>query len=141
MLAIKWKSAIFLAEEANHLSESNVGSRKTKTSQLPILIDIKQQDFSRITRTNYGQINYDAKGCYDRILPILASTVIKSFGVHKNIVKIHSYLMKNIEYYVTIIGSQKEWKYFSTMAHPIYGTGQGPGNYMDNVIQHSSKPS
>ena len=63
VLAIKWKNAISLAEEANQLSESQFGSRKTKTSQLPILIEIIQQDFSRITRTNYGQINYNAKEC------------------------------------------------------------------------------
>jgi hypothetical protein len=101
---------------------------KTKTSQLPIFIKIIQQDFSRRTRTNYEQINYDAKACYDRILAILASTVIESFGVHRTIVKMHSHLIKNMKYYVTIPGSQKEWKYFNTMDQPIYGTGQRSGN-------------
>jgi Reverse transcriptase (RNA-dependent DNA polymerase) len=128
VLAIKWKNAIALAEDRNQLSESQYGSRKNKSSQIPILIEILQQDLSRVTRTNYGQINYDAKACYDRILPILASTVSESFGVHHTIVAMHSHLIKNMKYHVTIPGSQKEWKYFNTMAQPIYGTGQGSGN-------------
>ena len=31
-------------------------------------------------------------------------------------------------YYVTITGSQCEWKYFNSLNLPIYGTGQGSGN-------------
>ena len=73
VLAIKWKNAIHKAEEEEVICESQFGSRKAKTSQLPILIEILQQDYSRLTRTCYGQIKYDAKACYDRILSTLAS--------------------------------------------------------------------
>ena len=128
VLAIKWKNAIHKAEEEDVISESQFGSRKAKTSQLPILIEILQQDYSRLTRTSYGQINYDAKACYDRILPTLVSLVSESFGVHQTIVKLHRDLLQHMEYYVTIPGTQQEWKYFDTTSNPIYGTGQGSGN-------------
>ena len=80
VLAIKWKAAIHNAEDANQLSESQFGSRKGKNTQIPILMEVLQQDISRLTRRPYGQINYDAKACYDRILPNLASIVSNAFG-------------------------------------------------------------
>ena len=61
VLAIKWKAAIYRAEESNQISESQFGSRRGKTTQTPILMEILQQDISRLTRRSYGQINYDAK--------------------------------------------------------------------------------
>jgi hypothetical protein len=54
--------------------------------------------------------------------------LLKAFGVHQFIVKLPQDLLKRMEYHVTIPGSRKEWKYFSTMNNPVYGTGQGSGN-------------
>ena len=142
VLAIKWKGAIFTSEKEGKLSESQFGSRKSKNSQLPILLEILQNDISRLTRTSYGQINYDAKACYDRILPILAALVSSSYGVHQKIVLLHNHLLKNMKYHVTITGSQQEWKFYNTSNHPIYGTGQGSGNsphiwtMMSSILLH-----
>jgi hypothetical protein len=47
VLAIKWKAAIYRAEESNQISESQFGSRRGKTTQTPILMEILQQDISR----------------------------------------------------------------------------------------------
>jgi hypothetical protein len=99
VLAIKWKAAIFKAEESNQISESQLGSRRGNTAQTPI---------SRLTRRSYGQINYDAKACYDRNLPNLASIDSDAFGVPKSIVKLHNYLLHNTKYSVVVPGSQKE---------------------------------
>ena len=93
VIAIKWKAAIYNAEEANQLSENQFGSRKEKNTQIPILMEILQQDISRLTRRPYGQINYDAKACYDRILPNLASIVSNAYGVPESIVKLHNHLL------------------------------------------------
>ena len=62
MLAIKWRNAIKQAEEEKKINESQFGSWRHKSSQLPILIEILQQDYSRVVRTSNGQINYDANG-------------------------------------------------------------------------------
>ena len=128
MLAIKWRAAIYNAEEANQLSESQFGSRKGKNTKIPILMEILQQDISRLTRRPYGQINYDAKACYDRILPNLASIVSNAFGVPESIVKLQNHLLHHMNYVVTIPGSQKEWNFYLATNHPLYGTGQGSGN-------------
>jgi hypothetical protein len=59
VFAIKWNATIFRAEELNQISESQFGSRRGKSTQTPILMEILQQDISRMTRRSYGQINYD----------------------------------------------------------------------------------
>ena len=47
-----------------------------------------------------------------------------------------------MKYYVTITGSQQDWKYYNTSNHPIYGTGQGSGNsphiwtMMSSILLH-----
>jgi hypothetical protein len=43
ILAIKWRNAIQKAEDEMKLCEIQFGSRKTKTSQLPILIEISNK--------------------------------------------------------------------------------------------------
>jgi hypothetical protein len=65
MLSIKWKEALKQSEDQNVICPSQVGGRKQRLSQFPIHIEIAQLEISRLTRKKYGQINYDAKTCYD----------------------------------------------------------------------------
>ena len=85
--------------------QESVWKSKRENIQLPILLQVLQQDISRVTRKPYGQINYDAKACYDRILPNLTSIVSGSFGVSPSIVKLHHHLLQNMNYVVTV------WKF------------------------------
>jgi Reverse transcriptase (RNA-dependent DNA polymerase) len=127
VLAIKWKAAIYRAKESNQISESQFGSRRGKSTQTPILMEILQQDISRLTRRSYGQINYDAKACYDRILPNLASIVSHAFRVPKSIVKLHNHLLHNMKYSVTVPGSQKEWNFFTQQINQCMALVKGLG--------------
>jgi hypothetical protein len=128
VLATKWKEAIHKSEEQGLLCKSQFGSCSEKSSQIPVLIKILQHDICRMTRRQYGQINYDAKACYDRILPNLASIISGCFGVHGNIVCLHHNLLQNMQYHVTLARSTKEWVFSHSQNQPIYGTGQGNGN-------------
>jgi hypothetical protein len=56
----------------------------------PVQMETLQLDNSRITRRDYGQINYDARACYDRILPNLAAMANRAHGLPDSIVKLHS---------------------------------------------------
>jgi hypothetical protein len=69
MLSLKRKEALKKSEEQNVIIPSQVGSRKQRSLRFPIHIEISQLEISRLTCKEYGQINYDAKACYDRILP------------------------------------------------------------------------
>jgi hypothetical protein len=44
---------------------SQVGSRKQRSLQFSMHIEIYQLEIPRLTLKDYGQINYDAKACYD----------------------------------------------------------------------------
>ena len=39
-----------------------------------------------------------------------------------------NHLLLNMKYVVKAPGSQKEWNFFHTTNHPVYGSGQGSGN-------------
>jgi hypothetical protein len=108
-LATKWKEAIQNSEQQGLLCESQFGSCSGKSSQISGLIEILQHDICRMTRRQYGQINYNAKACYDRILPNLASIISGCFGVHRNIVRLHHNHRQNMQYHVTVARSTKEW--------------------------------
>ena len=127
-LSIKWSEAISQAENENLIHPSQFGGRAKHSSQMPILLEIIQQDIARTTRNEYSQINYDAKACYDRILPSIAAIVSQAHGVPENITQTHLHLLQNINYFVTIIGAEDKWKYNNTKDDPVYGTGQGSGN-------------
>jgi hypothetical protein len=64
-LSLKWKEALKQSEDRNVICPSQAGSRKQRSSQFPIHIEIAQLELSRLTRKDYGQIKYNAKACYD----------------------------------------------------------------------------
>jgi hypothetical protein len=57
IFANKCKEAISNSEKQGILYESQFGSRRVKSSQIPVLIEILQLDLSIMTRKQYGQIN------------------------------------------------------------------------------------
>ena len=64
---LKWKAALAMAEENDLITPNQFESRKDKSSQDPVFVEMAQLEISRITRKTYGQINYDARACYKRI--------------------------------------------------------------------------
>jgi hypothetical protein len=104
MLAIKWKKALIAAEDAGLITNSQYGGRKHMLSQDPAYIKMAQMEIARLTRTNYGQINYDARACYNRILPNIAPMVSRIHGIPNSIIKIHHNLLKDITYNVQVEG-------------------------------------
>jgi hypothetical protein len=127
-LSLKWKEALKKSEEQNVIIPSQVGSRKQRSLQFPIHIEISQLEISRITRKEYGQINYDAKTCYDRILPNIAAMSSLVHRVNDKIVSLHNNLLLKMKYNVMIEGASREKTFHSTDETKIYGTGQGCGN-------------
>jgi hypothetical protein len=93
MLSLKWKEALKQSEDQNVICPSQVGGRKQRSSQFPIHIKISQLEISMLTQKDYGQINYDAKACYDRILPNIAAMPSWVHGVSNKIVNLHNNLL------------------------------------------------
>jgi hypothetical protein len=70
VLYIKWREALYQVEESKQLTSNQYGSRKSKSSLDPVHIETLQLVLSRITRHAYGQINYDARTCYNKFSQI-----------------------------------------------------------------------
>ena len=140
LLSLKWKEASSAAETMNFLVPCQFGSRKERSSHNPVYIETAQLEIARLARKQYGQINYDARACYDRILPNLAAMTSLVHGVPKRLVILHNMLLRNMNYEVYIKGASKNLGYKSSNNSIVYGTGQGCGNspfiwlFLSNIL-------
>ena len=140
LLSLKLKEALEAAENTEFMVQSQFGSRKHKSSQDPVSLENAQLEIARLTRKQYGQINYDARACYDRILPNLAAMTSLVHGVPKPLVKLHNRLLAAMKYEIMIEGASTSAVYTSDEHNMVYGTGQGCGNspfiwlFISNVL-------
>jgi hypothetical protein len=142
-LSIKWREALYQAEESKQLTSNQYGSQKSESSLDPVHIETLQLDLSRITRHAYGQINYDARACYDRILPNLASMASKAHNHPLSIVQLHFQLLTEMVYNIEMEGSTEIAQYSNQPHSPVFETGQGSRNsptiwtYISNLLINS----
>jgi hypothetical protein len=127
LLKLKWEQTIAIAEKHHMLHPSQHGPRKHRPSIDPITFEIMQQEISQMSNVPYIQINYDAQACYDRIIPNIAFTISKKYGVHPNILKLVKETMDQSKYYIKIGSQVTSTCYSSTEHNKIFGTGQGSG--------------
>jgi hypothetical protein len=108
----------------------------------PVQMETLQLDNSRITQSNYGQINYNARACYDRILPNLAAMANQAHGLPDSIVKLHLKLLHSMVYEIKIEGAQPV-QFKNKNESPVFGTGQVSGNsptiwtFISNILLKS----
>ena len=128
MLGIKWRIALYQAEDLRELNAGQYGSRPRRNAFDPVLIEELQFEISRASRKMLIQTNYDATSCYDRIIPNLAMMVSKKFGVPLQATMSNVQTLKNAEYRIRTELGIADTGYKHSDEHPIYGTGQGSGN-------------
>jgi hypothetical protein len=81
--------------------------------------------YARITRTNLGTIDNDAKSCFNQILCNIAMLVSRYNGIPINFCKIQSTTLRNTRFKLrTALGDSTEY-YQHTNKNPINGTRQG----------------
>jgi hypothetical protein len=127
VLKLKWEQAIALAEKHQMLHTSQHGSRKSRQSIDPITLEIMQQEISRHANVPYTQINYDAQACYDWIIPDIAFTISKKYGVHTNILHLVKETMSQSKYFIKLGSQVTAACYSSHDNNQIFGSGQGSG--------------
>jgi Reverse transcriptase (RNA-dependent DNA polymerase) len=127
MLSIKWKGALSKLEESKVIICNQYSSRRAMSSWDPLQMETLQLDNSRITDRHYGQINYDPRTCYDRILSNLAAMANRAHGLPDSIVKLHFKLLRNMVYEIQIEGAQPVL-FKNEHDTPVFGMGQGSGN-------------
>lgn len=88
-----------------------------------------QYDYSRLTRIPLIRFDNDAKECYDRITPNMASICCQRLGLHKNLAIMNGKVLRNTRYHLKLPHGLSTTSYQHTPPlQPVYGTGQGAGN-------------
>jgi hypothetical protein len=128
LLAVKWRQALYHAESQQLLNDGLYGSRKSRSSHDPVLIEVLQNEVYRMSMKSGINFDLDATSCYDRILVNVASLSSRRMGMHKSIVLVNAQTLEQATYHLkTNLGVSKSF-YTHCSSHPIYGTGQGSGN-------------
>jgi hypothetical protein len=109
------------------LQRNQFGSRKQKSTMQPLQLEISQIEISRLSRQQYGQINYDARACYDRILPNIVALASQKYGVHKDLVNLHYKTLTNTKYRLKITGGNKTFVFQTAAKHQSMARGKAVG--------------
>ena len=119
------RKAVWNAHTQDRIHEGQCGSRPNQRSIDVVLKKEMKYCYSRLTRTNLGTIDNDAKSCFDRILCNLAMLVSRYFGITNNYCKTQATTLQNSIFKLrTALGDSKK-SYQHSDNTPIHGTGQG----------------
>lgn len=128
LLAVKWRQAMFNAEDQRLLNDGLYGSRPGRSAHDPALIEVLQHEIYRMSMKSGINFDLDATSCYDRILTSVASISCRRLGMHPNVLKLNTRMLETVAYHVkTNLGVSND-SYTHTPENPIHGTGQGSGN-------------
>jgi hypothetical protein len=127
-LGIKWRAAMHQAEDFRLLTEGQFGSRPFRSATEPVFIEELQLEISRATRKPVVLTNYDAKACYDLIIPNLGMTVGPKFGVPATVTESNASTLEQVEFHVRTELGISPTGYHHEREFPIHGTGQGSAN-------------
>ena len=73
ILAVKWRQALFHAEDNRLLNNGLYGSRPGRSAITPVYIENMQNTIYQLSMKSGINFDLDATWCYDRILPSVAS--------------------------------------------------------------------
>lgn len=124
-MGLKWRNAVFQAEEVDVLNQGQYGGRSRCSASDPVLIEELQLDISRVTRKTVVQTNRDATACYDRIIPNLAMVASQKFGVPATVTQACATTLEKAEYKIRTDLGLAQTGYHHSPESPVFVTGQG----------------
>ena len=128
LLAVKWRQALFHAEDHHLLNDGMYGSRPGKSAHDPAFMEVLQHETYRMSMKSGVNFDLDAASCYDRILPNLAVLSSRRMGMASSVTQVNALTLQNTKYHLkTSLGISTTY-YQHSLQTPIYGTGQGSGN-------------
>jgi hypothetical protein len=110
LLKIMWaRKAIWSAHKHNVLNDGQAGSRPGKRAIDVVFNKEMIYQYSRLTRTNLGTIDNDAKSCYDRIICSVAMLISMHYGIPIIYCQMQAETLKNTNFNIrTALGESKE---------------------------------
>lgn len=113
------------AERSNRLADETWGTRKRRATGDLGLKKLLTYEMSALTRTTLGQIDLNAKSCYDRMTREIVAQACYSFRTPVYFCMWMYHLLRQQQHYV-ILPSGKSGKPYGHQPHqPHHGIGQG----------------
>ena len=124
------------AVENNLLCEESFGSTPGKMSSSALVQKIISIDQLRLERRAGGLFDCDASGCYDRIIPPLASVHLQALGLQQSIGTFLARLMFLAKRHVKTTHGISKQNIGTTRKKVLHGIGQGNGGGPAMWIAH-----
>ena len=118
---------VWEAVKQKKLHVASYGSTPGKMAASALLLKVLSIDQLRVERRAGGLFDCDATGCYDRILPPLASIHLQALGLASSIATLLARLMFVAKRYVKTKHGVSTNSIQTTQADPLFGIGQGNG--------------
>ena len=118
---------VWAAVNQRKLHDASYGSTPGKMAASALLLKVLSIDQLRIERRAGGLFDCDATGCYDRILPPLASVHLQALGLSSSIATLLARLMFVAKRYVKTKHGVSVHSIRTTLGDPLFGIGQGNG--------------
>jgi hypothetical protein len=126
VLKIIWaRKSVWNAEKNNTLHEGQSGSRPNHRAIDVVLRKEMRYMYARMTRTQLGTIDNDAKSCFDRILCNIAMLVSNYNGIPINFCKMQASTLRKTKFKLRTALGDSTKHYSHSEDTPIHGTGQG----------------
>ena len=128
LLAVKWRCAMYHAENENILNDGLYGSRPGRSAHDPAFMEILQNKIYRTSMKPGVNYDLDASSCYDRIVPNVAAICSRRVGMPLSLVRLNMATLEQARYHIKTRLGVSEGNYRHEEPLPLYGTGQGSGN-------------
>lgn len=137
-LATKILWARRLMKRAEQISDSNWGSRKSRSAQDAATVKSLHYGLAHLTLHKYATMENDAKSCYDRMFPNLFMLLSRSFGIKKSVCQSVGKTFERTRHHVTTKGGVSKRTFGYTKDKPIFGSWQGATKSVINWVLISS---
>ena len=121
------KQMVALAEKQGAITDQQYGGRKGRRAQSVVLNKLMYYAITYQRREEAAFMDDDAKACYDRIIPSLASVEVQKWGIGKRAATLTRSIVENQKFKVKTGHGISEGTYSYSLEDQTYGMGQGLG--------------
>ena len=121
------KQMVALAEKNGKITDSQYGGRKGRRAQSIVLNKLMYYGITHQKREQAAFMDDDAKACYDRIIPSLASVEVQKWGISKQTAELTRTIVEQQQFRVKTAHGISHNTYSYDLSDQTYGMGQGLG--------------
>ena len=121
------KQMVGLAEKKGLITDEQYGGRKGRRAQSVVLNKLMYYNITFQKREPAAFMDDDAKACYDRIIPSLASVEVQKWGISRKTSELTRAIVEQQQFRVKTAHGISNDTYAYSLSDQTYGMGQGLG--------------